>query len=679
MNTTNNTVARSFGRVLRKSAAGFAVFIVGIALTGLTAVPAVAAPRLPIEAFAALPLVQSAALSPDGLKVAMMVNNEGTTSIVVQHLVGADSKKVSLMSSDNTQYNFNWFRWVTNERILVSTRFPAKRVSRWAETTVGGIETYETRLLSAKIDGSTPLNLFKPTSFAGPMQAQQQDRVIDFDVDGGKHILVNLADPEFGGEPGVYSVDVETGTRALVHKQREMFYSWRVDRNHTVRIGVRYDKNNVEVHACDPDGKNWRKLWAYKVLGKDEVEPIGFGKDPNELYVEAPHNGRRALFTVDLRDAALTKKLKLSSDKYDVSGSLIYSKLTGEAIGLRSGAGLGQSDANYWDTDKKELLGFIDKALPERFNQLSGTSANEEQYLVYSSASNIAAQYFIGDDRANTLKPLAITRPGLPKEVTVAKRSVSITARDGLKLPAFLSLPEGQASKNLPLVMYVHGGPQSRTDAGFDEWTQFFANRGYAVLEVNFRGSTGYGEALLASGLRRWGAEMQDDLTDGVAWAVKEGYADPKRVCIVGASYGGYAALMGVAKTPDLYRCAVSFAGVTDLYELGRDNDIYDGGKEIFEAQIGSIDTEQERLKATSPRYLAKQIKVPVLLVHGTQDRSVKYYQAELMDKALTEAGKPHKFITQVRGDHHLSLYSHSLEFFKAMEAFLAQNLGAAN
>ncbi len=651
-----------------------AAFVLAI-LGGFALTAAVAAPRLPVEAFAALPQVRGPALSPDGLKVAMMVNNEGTTSIIVQSL-GGDGKRVGIMSSDNTQYTFNWFRWVSNERLLVSTRFPAIRNSRWAETTVGGVETYETRLLSAKIDGSAPLNLFKPTSFKGPMQAQSQDRVIDFDVDGGKHVLVNLSDPEFGWEPAVYSVNVETGTRNMVHTQREKFHTWMVDRAHQVRIGIRQDKADVEVHACDPDGRNWRKLWAYKVLGGNEVSPLGFGKDVNQLYIEADHEGRRALFTVDLRDPALKRSLKLASKTIDLEGRLVYSKVTGDAIGLSASGALGQSDVNYWDADKRELLAFIDKALPGRFNYVLGTSANDEQYLVSSSSSDSAPDYFIGDDRANTLKPLAQTRPQLKKVDMVHKQDVKIKARDGLELPAYLSLPQGGTGKNLPLVLYVHGGPQSRDHAGFDAWTQFFANRGYAVLQVNFRGSTGYGEKLLASGLRRWGAEMQDDLTDAVAWAVARGTVDPKRVCIVGASYGGYAALMGVAKTPDQYQCAVSFAGVTDLYELGRDNDIYEGGKEVFTAQIGSIDSEQERLKGSSPRYLAKNIKAPILLVHGTQDRSVKYYQAELMAAALKEAGKPYKFITQVRGDHHLSMYPHSLEFFREMDAFLAQHLG---
>ena len=180
----------------------------------------------------------------------------------------------------------------------------------------------------------------------------------------------------------------------------------------------------------------------------------------------------------------------------------------------------------------------------------------------------------------------------------------------------------------------------------------------------------------MQAGLRRWGMEVQDDLSDATQWAVARGTADPRRVCIVGASFGGYAALMGVAKTPDLYRCAVSFAGVSDLAETLQDTEIYRDLREVAAIQIGSREKDTDQLRATSPRYLASQIKVPVLLVHGTEDRSVPFYQAELMDQALSAAGKTYRFVKQERGDHYLSRYEHSLQFFTEMESFLAQNIG---
>lgn len=654
--------------------------ISGMLLFSITGVWA--APRLPVEAFAAPPLVQKAALSPDGQKIALMVNAEGTSTILVQDL-GPPGKRVSLMSSDNREYSFNWMRWVSNDRLLVATMFPSKRLLT-SSGSVGGVATYETRLLSARIDGSKVINLMKPNSFQGELQPQYQDQVLDFEPDGGKHVLLALSDhsngnmerTSFGLGPTVVSLDVENGTRSHLFNSRDKFRSWMVDRNHQVRLGIYQDKTEIEIHACDPDGQNWRKLWSYQALSKDRLSPLGFGKDPHELFLLANHEGRRALFSVDLRDPTLTRTLKLADKQRDLDGSLVYSRKTGEAVGLTGSGEVDKAHDTYWDSDRRELVSLIDSALPGRFNRIVSMSHDESRYIVFSSNARTPGEFYLGDERTHSMALLAPRHPGLNAKDMVTKQSFKIKARDGLELPAFLSLPQGVEARKLPTVLLVHGGPQSHDDASFDTWVQFLANRGYAVLQVNFRGSTGYGTELLQAGLRRWGLEMQDDLSDATQWAIARGTAAPKRVCIVGASFGGYAALMGVAKTPDLYQCAVSFAGVSDLAETLHDTGIYRDLKDVAEIQIGSLDKDAEQLKATSPRYLAGQITAPVLLVHGTEDRSVPIYQSELMDQALTTAGKVHRFIKQDRGDHHLSRYDHSLQFFKEMESFLVQHIG---
>lgn len=632
------------------------------------------APRLPVGAFGMLPVAQRASLSPDGQKVAMLVNQAGTSAIVVQEVGKPDGKTTAVMNSNNRDFTFKWFRWVSNERMLIGIQFPSKRAN--GRASVGGVETYETRLVSAKADGSQNVNLIKPNSFKGDMQAQFQDEVVDFDVDGGKHVLLALHDPLETQYPSVYSLDVETGSRRQVHGSRDFFRWWMTDREHRVRVGTRMDKGDVEIHACDPDGSNWRKLWSYKVMAADRVAPVGFGKDPNELYIRAEHEGRSALFTVDLRDPTLKRTLKLASATNDIDGNLVYSKTTGQAVGLVSSDTFLPSEISYWDAEKREMLNSVNEALPGRYNRIVSTSADDSRYLVYSSSDKVAGEIFLGDFRANTLGLLVATYPQLQEKFMVNKRAIVIKARDGLELPGYLSTPLGVKASQLPTVLLVHGGPQGHDDGSFNALTQFLANRGYAVLQVNFRGSSGFGRGHLSAGLQRWGQEMQDDLTDGLHWAVSAGVADPKRVCIVGASYGGYAALMGVAKTPDAFQCAVSFAGVTDLLELGIDQGNYMSGKEFFEAQVGSTDKDRERLRQNSPRYLAKQIKSPVLLMHGTEDRSVLFSQGEYMDAALTEAGVPHKFVKQLRGDHHLSMYEHKLQFFTEIESFLATNLG---
>lgn len=632
-----------------------------LVLSGVCA--ANAAAPLPVDAFASLPAVAQASLSPDGQRIALLVNTEGVTTILTQNLDGQPRRSQRVLETDNVKFQFNWFRWVNNERLLVSLRFPSKRRS---------YDTMETRLLSVRFDGGKPINLVLPQSFRGEWQAAAQDRVIDWLPEDGKHVLLEVSSGDVDWDTAVYKVNVDDASRSVVQVSRQDFYSWMTDRQHRVRIGWYRKNGQYEIHACDPDGQNWRKLWAFSALDKREVTPIGFDKDPNLLYIIADHNGRNAVSVVDLRDPGLKRSIKLADESRDIGSSLVYSP-AGDAVGIR-GAALGNTGARFWDAGFRDFVASIDEALPNRFNSLGSMSADGARYLVLSSSPRSGLEFYLGDNLKDELKFYAAAYPGLPAARMSPKQPVRVKARDGLELPGYLTLPLDQAPKNLPAIVLVHGGPQSHDNADFDVWTQFLANRGYAVLQVNYRGSTGHGRALMSAGLGRWGMEMQDDLADATRWLAARGTADPKRICIVGASFGGYAALMGAAKFPELYRCAASFAGVTDLVELAGDNS-YPGLKEVFALQVGS---DRERLRATSPRNLAQQIGIPLLLIHGTADRSVPYLQAQWMAEALNAAGKPFRFVTQQDGDHYLSIYAHNMQFFRELEQFLGQNLGTA-
>ncbi|MBC7995120.1 MAG: S9 family peptidase [Rhizobacter sp.] len=628
--------------------------------------------RQPIDHFASLPLLEGASLSPDGRQVAALMNLQGQTFLITQPSAGG--KPRGILSTDNREFYFNWAKWVNNERLLVSLRFASQR---------GFVGTVETRLLSIKAGGGEVVSLVRNPLTSGGMTSQQiQDRVIDWLPQDGQHVLLQL--PEPGSVlPGVHKVNVNTGKRSLVKAPERDVYQWVTDAQHRVRVALRDDDGKIEIRACDPDGQNWRTLWAFSEM-KDRVWPLGFGLDPQELYVRAYHEGRMAVFTVRLDDAALPKRLRLANPRNDVSGQLLRSPLSGEVLGLRSSSddqesGDGEARSELWDDAWRAQAKAIDLGLPQRENLLLDMSRDEQQYLVYSSGNGVPGEYYLGDRRSGELALLGATYPKLEPARLAGKQVVSIKARDGLALNAYLTLPAGRrlgdSGVPLPMVLLPHGGPHSRDDAGFDPWTEFLADRGYLVLQVNFRGSDGYGYEFKSAGLKRWGLEMQDDLSDAVVWATGQRLADPARVCIVGASYGGYAALMGAVKTPELYRCAVSFAGVSDLPDLIAHESDYIGGRAAAERMIGRAWGDRERLRATSPALQAERIGVPVLLVHGTADRVVPVDQSEGMAKALKRAGKAYRYIEQEGGDHHLSRYAHRLEFFSALEVFLAEHL----
>ncbi len=631
-------------------------------------------PRHPVEVFARLPLLSRVVLSPDGRQIAALINHGDQTLLIARPITESEPKILAV--SDNKQLYFNWVRWVNNERLVFSTRFVSRR---------DAIGTVETRLLSIKADGSELLRLVPDTinqdgGLARVSTQQIQDEVIDWLPEEGEHLLLQLSEPG-GVLPSVYKIDVRTGDAQVVKGPERDVYQWMTDSQHRVRVGVRNREGSYEILARDPDGGSWRTLWSFSDM-KDAVWPLGFGLDPQELFIQANHDGRMAVFSVRLDQPGLPRSLRLADPQVDIDGVLLRSPATGEVLGLSGGSSGSEGDEphpEFWNPAWRAVIRSIDLGLPNRDNLLVGLSRDEQRYLLFSSGNGMPGEYYLGDRRTGEVTLIGETYPDLAPEMLVGKRPVTIKARDGLALNAYLSLPKGRRMGDggtpLPMVLLPHGGPQSRDDDDFDPWTEFLADRGYAVLQVNFRGSDGYGVAFKSAGLKRWGLEMQDDLTDAVRWATANKLADASRICIVGASYGGYAALMGVVKTPELYRCAISFAGVSNLQDQIEFDNRYVGGRASAERVIGEYWGDRERLHATSPALHADGIRVPVLLVHGTDDRVVPVEQSRDMANALRRAGKTYRYIEQEAGDHQLSSNAQRLQFFQAMESFLDENL----
>jgi dipeptidyl aminopeptidase/acylaminoacyl peptidase len=624
----------------------------------------------PLEAYARLPQIEGATLSPDGSYFAAIINR-GDEAVVVTRPVDGSSPLRAVMKTDNREQRFAWVHWVNNQRLVISIHFAAQRF---------GVDTTESRLVAVDRNAGKFVNLVQPAAFADARTyAQIQDRVIDWLPEDGHHILLMASMENRDVWPAVYKVDVDSGEREVVHGRSDHVRRWITDASHRVRVGVRQLGTQVEVRISDPNGENWRTGWRYELFDRSAVEPLGFGVDPQLLYVLADSAGHRALHTVDLRDAALKPQPRLSDVRDDVSGPLIRDGQTGEPVGV-GGSRVDQLASLYWDPKVQVLARAIDAALPGRYNRILQFSADGSRYLLHSSGNGLPGQFLLGYRDQGQLTPLGREYPELSGVALPRKQVVEIAARDGLKVPGFLTLPlNAPGAAKPPAIILPHGGPISRDTLDFDPLSSFLASRGYAVLQVNFRGSAGMGFEFRNAGLKRWGLEMQDDLSDAAQWLVQRGTVDPARLCIVGGSYGGYAALMGGAKTPELFRCVVSVAGVSDLIDLGRRQAGYVNGADIFSKQIGSTWDDSQQLKATSPARLASSFKAPVLLVHGTDDRSVPFQQSVDMADALKAAGKPVKLVTLEGGDHYLSYQAHRQRFYRELEAFLAAHLGAGD
>ena len=447
---------------------------------------------------------------------------------------------------------------------------------------------------------------------------------------------------------------------------KEHVFSWRTDRQHRLRIAIESHGTKNTILTKDIDQDNWRVLWNYESLSEDAITPLGFDIDPNILYYRAYHNDYLAVFKVDITDPNLQEELVYSDESYDVNGSLIYSQKNKKVIGVRSSS---EGGYTFWDEDYLLMKRSLDKALPKTDNVFYSMSEDENRLVVLSTSAVDSGTYYIWDRSQHSLKLLAFRYKSLDPENMIEKEQISYKARDGLEIEGFLTRPNKNGPQ--PTIIFPHGGPISYDGDGFDYWTQFFANRGYTVLQMNFRGSSGYGFDFMESGLKNWGLNMQTDIEDGTRWLIEEKISDANNICIVGASYGGYAALMEAANNSDLYQCVVSFAGVTDLPYLVKSYAWFTN-YEVVKKQIGS---DKNSLSERSPVNRASEINIPVLLVHGSKDRTVRIQHSRRMRDKLKRAKKDFSYIEQEGGDHYLSNQQQRIQLFKEMDKFLNANL----
>lgn len=627
--------------------------------------------RIPLNAFASLPLVRSMTLSPSGEHVASIQNTAGgKTYLVTTSHDGTGRRK--LFESDNKTYSLRWVQWVNDQRLIIGVA-----VADAAYGLGGTTRWTQTRLLAVNRDGSElKTDLVMPSNDIRDLRRedapQLQDRVIGSIPGDSRSVLIAL-DLKMTTYPDVYKLDVYTGRRELIEGSIYGIRHWMADRRGVVRLGMAVEGTMVHILVKPVGQDRWLTLKKYDALREPPMVPLGFDEDPNTLFVEQPLEGRTAVYSINLAAPHLPPALRASHASYDIEGGLIYSSWLKQVVGVQYHADV--SENIYWNPEAKQLQAGIDLALSGRMNEIQDSSRNGRRHIVVSSHATQPPQWYLYDEDLNRLTLMVDAYPKLVPTELVAPMPVRLKARDGTVLHGYVTRP-AHAQQPGPLIVLPHGGPASRDVLDFDYWTQFLVSRGWTVLQVNFRGSSGYGEKFVQAGFKRWGLEMQDDLTDAARYAIGQGIADPERICIVGGSYGGYAALMGVVKTPELFRCAVSFAGVSDLRSLLEERRQFLGYELGAERQLGSLWSDRDRLKATSPVNHADRIRTPLLIVHGAEDRVVPVEQSREMVEALRTAGFKHmRYVELPNGDHYLGRQEDRLTFFREMERFLATHL----
>lgn len=630
---------------------------------GLAMQPARANP--PVSALGNLPLASDPSLSPDGKYFAVIQMVGGMPAALI-YPVG--SATPSIIKSD--KWLVVALHWVKPDRLLLTLK---------VNVTAHGDYQLRTwvRYATVKPDGSGfQIMMSNDPAFRFNIRT---GGVIDTDLDDPDHVFMPLGITDFGGETlrdSVMKVDVATGDAQPAMIALPQTYKWVMDGHGNVVARVDRLDNPLRDSIRVFDGRDWESDGTIVATADRGASVAGLTEDGKALARFAyDTNGMKIMARRDL--ATQHEETLFSNPDYSVSAA-ISDDWTSRIVGATFVAD--RTEYVYFDPNREALQKGLEKAFPDRSVTIASYDRSMDKVIVIVEAPKHPPVFYYLDRTTHQATQIASTYPDLKPDDLGQMKPYPYSARDGLKIPAYITLPPGRDPKKLPAVVLPHGGPDARDEIEFNWWAQFLANRGYVVLQPNYRGSSGYGDKFTSEGLHQWGLKMQDDITDGVKKMIADGIADPKRICIVGASYGGYAALAGATFTPDLYACAASMAGISDLRQLlRRERKQYgpqSGVVSFWQSRIGDFSDDAEQLVATSPAFHAGRVKCPILLLHGADDTTVWIEQSRIMEDALQKAGKPVQFVTLQGDDHYFTLPETRIRMLTELEAFLKKNIG---
>lgn len=649
-------LVRNLHRVSKIVAGAFLFGSAGLAAQGQTAKPA-AIPyvRISAEQFGTLPFVSAPSLSPDGTHVVAEGFIDGKEVILVFDLVNEGAK--ARIIGKPADREIVWTRWAGNGRILISLA---------EKTVIFGIELYATRLVSLDLATGTQ-------NFVGLKSEGLSGDDVIFVEPQGKFLLLSVQKSIFV-YPQVVRVDLNSFKTETVVPAHDNVWNWYADPAGTVRAGMGSAGRKWWLLYRSKDGEKFEKV-IRRTERRDsdaDVERFIPLNGTNQGYAIANKNtGRFGLYRYDFSGDALGDAVfehpKVDIDDFDLTpdgNGVLAVHYTDDRARVR-----------WFDPAMQTLQAKLEKTLPGNVTRILSSSLDKSIMLVWSGGASDPGSYFLHDRTRKTLRPLFTPFDKLSGKLLAPVEAVEYAARDGTTIPAYLTKPPAREPKALPLIIMPHGGPFLRDSWDFDIWAQFLANRGYAVLQPNFRGSTGYGREFVEKGMGQWGRGMQDDIDDGVQWLVAKGMVDSKRVCIMGASFGGYAAMWAAVRNPDVYRCAISFAGISDVGAMLRYDRKSFTAPRYFKDWQDRVKGEGDfDLKSVSSLFAISRITIPMLIAHGAKDTNVPLSQSAKFHEALLKAGKSHDYIVYPDEGHGFEKPQNSIDFLKRVEAFLAQH-----
>ena len=643
----------------RRSIIGLLMLSALLLLTFVAPVWAQSPPIIDREIFFGDPEIAGAQISPDGAFIAFIKPFQGTRNIWVKKT--ADPFTSAKPITADTKRPIPTYFWSRDSKYILFVQDK------------GGDENFNVYAVNpadapaSEQDVPTARNLtdvkgIRAFIYAVPRSEPDAIYVGMNDRDAAWHDL--------------YKVKISTGERTLMRKNTERITAYVFDLKDQLRLATRSAENgDTEVLRVDAD--KFTKIYSCSVF--ESCGPVRYHKDGERVYFQTNKGADVDLVRLELLNPTTGKEEVVESDpmKRVDFGNASFSEVSDEMIATSyedERVRIYWKDKNF-EADYKNLQ----KQLPGKEINFGSSTKDEKLWIVYANADTDPGSTYLFDRTTKKLTLQYQSRDRLNRDYLASKKPVRYQSSDGLEIPAYLTLPKGVAAKNLPAVILPHGGPWARDSWGYDAFAQFLANRGYAVLQPNFRGSTGYGKKFLAAGNKQWGDKMQDDLTWGVKYLIAQGIADPKKVGILGGSYGGYATLAGVAFTPDVYAAAVSIVGPSNLITLLESIPPYwEPIRKVFYERMGDPNTPEGKaqLLRQSPLTAAAKIKTPLLVVQGANDPRVNKRESDQIVIALRDRGFPVEYMVAPDEGHGFARPINNMAMFASAEKFLAKYLG---